>query len=75
LHPLPLRNGGRSAVKVRTAAPRHFVLDPYPFAEPSLSFLFPARHVEGKLFPTAAELQHQFNAATPQTLSVTVSAN
>jgi hypothetical protein len=75
LHPLPLRNGGHSAVKVRAAAPRHFVLDPYPFAEPSLSFLFPARHVEGKLFPSAAELQHQFNAATPQTLSVTVSRN
>ncbi len=75
LHPLPLRNGGHSPVKVRTAAPRHFVLDPYPFAEPSLSFTFPARHVEGKLFSSAAELQRQFNAATLQTLSVTVSAN
>jgi hypothetical protein len=75
LHPLPLRNGGHSPVKVRAAAPRHFVLDPYPFAESSLSFLFPARHVEGKLFPSAAELQHQFNASTPQTLSVSVSRN
>jgi hypothetical protein len=75
LHPLPLRNGGHSAVKVRTVAPRHFVLDPYPFAEPSLSFSFPARHVEGKLFSFAADLQHQFDAATPRTLSVTVSAS
>ena len=75
LHPLPLRSGGHSPVFVRTAAPRHFVLDPYPFAEPSLSFQFPARHVEGRLFSSAAELQVQFNAATPQTLSVTVSAN
>lgn len=75
LHPLPLRNGGHSPVIVRTAAPRRFVLDPYPFAEPSLSFQFPARHVEGKLFSSAAELQVQFNAATLRTLSVTVSAN
>ena len=75
LHSLPLRNGGHSPVKVRASAPRHFVLDPYPFAEPSLSFRFPARHVEGKLFPSAAELQHQFSAATPRTLSVTVSRN
>jgi hypothetical protein len=75
LHPLPLRNGGHSPVKVRAAGPRHFVLDPYPFAEPTLSFVFPARHVEGKLFSSAAELQRQFAAATPQMLSVTVSAN
>lgn len=75
LHPLPLRNGGHSSVRVRTAAPRHFVLDPYPFAEPSLTFPFPARHVEGKLFPSAEELQQHFDAAPPKTLSVTVSAN
>lgn len=75
LHPLPLRDGGHAPVKVRTAAPRHFVLDPYPFAEPSLSFQFPARHVEGKLFSYTADLQHQFDAAAPRTLSVTVSAN
>src|SRR6267154_2694640 len=30
LHPLPLRAGGYSRVEVRTAGPRHFVLDPYP---------------------------------------------
>jgi hypothetical protein len=75
LHPLPLRNGEHTFVKVRTAAPRHFVLDPYPFAEPSLSFPFPARHVKGKVFASAADLQHRFNGATPQTLTVTVSAN
>jgi hypothetical protein len=75
LHPLPLRGGGHSTIKVRTAAPRHFVLDPYPFAEPSLIFTFPARLVEGKVFSSAAELQQRFAAAKVETLSVTVSAN
>jgi Protein of unknown function (DUF3891) len=75
LHPLPARDGGHSRVQVRAVAPRHFALDPYPFAEPSLTFQFPARHVQGKLFSTAAELQKQFNDATMEIFSVTVSAN
>ena len=74
LHPLPLRDGGQSRVEVRRAGPRHFVLDPYPFAEPALSFRFPARHVEGKAFSSAADLQRQFDAAPVEMLSVTVSA-
>jgi len=72
LHPLPLRNGGHARVEVTSAGPRHFVLDPYPFAEPSLIFEFRARHVEGKNFQTVAELQQEFSAAPVQTLSVTV---
>ena len=36
------------------------MLDPYPFDEPSLTFKFPARHVKGKLFSSAAELQKGF---------------
>jgi len=75
LHPLPLREGGHARVKVRSAGSRHFVLEPYPFAAPSLSFRFPARHVTGKLFASAAELQAQFVAAPPEMLSVTVSAS
>jgi Protein of unknown function (DUF3891) len=75
LHPLPLRNGEHTPVKVRTAAPRRFVLDPYPFAEPSLNFQFPARHVEGKTFASPLDLQNRFDEATHQTLSVTVSAS
>jgi hypothetical protein len=73
LHPLPLRDGGYSGVEVRPVGRRHFVLDPYPFGEPSLSFLFPARHVDGKVFSSAAELQQQLDAAPAETLSVTVS--
>jgi hypothetical protein len=75
LHPLPLRNGGYTTVQVRAAGQRHFVLDPYPFAEPSLSFKFPARSVEGKLFTTSAELQQGFNAAPAEMLEVTISAS
>ena len=74
LHTLPLRDGGYTRVKVRSAGPRHFILDPYPFSEPSLTFQFPARHVKGKLFGSAAELREQFAAAPVETLSVTVSA-
>lgn len=75
LHPLPLRGGEHSRVEVRTLAPRHFALNPYPFARPSLTFQFPARHVKGKTFSSAAELQRQFSAAPVEVLSVTVSSN
>ena len=75
LHPLPLRNGGHLPVQVRAIAPRHFVLDPYPFAETSLTFRFPARHINGKIFSSSAELQHAFDEAAVETLWVTVSAN
>jgi hypothetical protein len=74
LHALPLRDGTRSRVEVRSAGSRHFVLNPYPFAEPSLTFQFPARQVAGKLFSSAKKLQEQFEAAPIETLSVTVSA-
>jgi hypothetical protein len=75
LHPLPLRDGGHVPVQVRTIAPRHFVLDPYPFGECSLNFHFPARHIKEKSFPSSAELQHVFNAAPVEILSVTICAS
>ena len=74
LHPLPLRDGTHTTVQVRSAGPRHFVLDPYPFGESPLTFNFPARSVEGKSFSNSAELQQKFNAARVEVLSVTVSA-
>jgi hypothetical protein len=75
LHPLPLRDGGYIPVQVRTVASRHFLLDPYPFTETSLTFRFPARHIKEKVFSSAADLQHAFDAAPVETLSVTVSAS
>ncbi len=75
LHPLPLRGGGHSRVEVKSVAPRHFVLDAYPFAETPLKFPFPARRVKGVVFKSAAELQKHYNDAPVEMLSVTVSAN
>jgi hypothetical protein len=72
LHPLPLRDGGYSRVEVRSVAPRHFVLDPYPFADPSLSICFPARQVERKVFHSAEELRRQFREAPVEMLTVTL---
>jgi hypothetical protein len=74
LHALPARDGKRISVQARAIATRHFVLEPYPFAEPSLTFQFPARHAKGKLFSEAKELQAAFASAPVEMLSVTVSA-
>jgi hypothetical protein len=73
LHALPTRDGKHVPIQARAIATRHFVLDPYPFAEASLTFQFPARQVKGKLFSSAKELQEALQAAPVETLSVTVS--
>jgi len=75
LHPLPTRDGGHQPIQVRTIAARHFILDPYPFLETSLTLHFPARHIKGKIFSSPAELQSAIAAAPKETLSVTVSAS
>ncbi len=74
LHALPARSGKRIPIQARSIGARHFVLDPYPFSEPSLTFQFPARHVKGKLFSSAKELQDVFAGAPVEMLSVAVSA-
>jgi len=74
LHALPARGGKRIPIQVRAIATRHFVLDPYPFSEPTVSFQFPARHAKGKHFSSARELQDAFVAAPVEMLSVTVTA-
>lgn len=74
LHPLPLRSGDHAEVRVYPLNSRHFRLAPYPLSEAELTFEFPARHVEGKQFSSAHELQERFQSATVQKLSVTVSA-
>jgi hypothetical protein len=75
LHALPTRGGRHTPVQVRAKGTRHFVLDPYPLDEPSISFQFPARHAKGKHFSSAKELQEAFAVAPVETLSVTVSAH
>jgi hypothetical protein len=75
LHPLPTRDGGHQPIQVHSIARRHFVLDPYPFPEPSLMFHFPARHIKGKIFSSPAELRNAIDAAPKETVSVTVTAS
>ena len=74
VHALPAREGKRMPIQVRAIGSRHFVLDPYPFAEPSLSFQFPARDIKQKVFSSEKELQDAFRVAPVQMLPVTVSA-
>jgi hypothetical protein len=74
LHPLPLCDGTTTEVKVRPLAPRHFQLDPWPFNAPELTFRFPARHVQGALFATSAELEAAFAAAVEVELDVRLTA-
>ena len=72
LHPLPLRDGGHAAIEAHSPARGTSFSIPYPFAEPSLRFQFPARHVKGKLFSSAEELGEQFAAAAVETQTVTL---
>ena len=73
LHPLPLNNGDNSEVLVSPVSPRHFRLAPWPFAEPEMTFTFPARHVEGKIFPSSQALEDAFLATPVQQLTVSIS--
>lgn len=72
LHPLPLNDGTHCTIAVESIAERTFVLDPYPFFESSLTFTFPARHVEGKVFTSSEQLRQAFAAAPVSHLQVTV---
>jgi hypothetical protein len=72
LHPLPLNDGSAAEVQVLPIAPRHFRLVPWPFGERELTFSFPARHVEGKLFGSSAELETGFTSAPERKLTVTL---
>ena len=72
LHPLPLNNCETTEVQVFPVAPRRFRLQPWPFAEPELTFHFPARRVDGKTFASSADLTAAFSAAEVETISVTL---
>lgn len=74
LHPLPLRDGSTSEIRVLRVAPRHFRLDPWPFAVPKLEFSFPARHLTGQRFASSPDFATAYAAAVPSALAVTLSA-
>ncbi len=74
LHPLPLSSGGASEVQVFPVGPRRFLLSPWPFSEPELTFCFPARRVEGRIFGSSADLTAAFSAAEAKTIAVTLTS-
>jgi len=74
LHPLPLSDGGSAEIAVLPLGPRHFRLNPWPFAAPELTFVFPARHVTGHTFSSSASLDEAFHAARVQQLRVRLTA-
>jgi hypothetical protein len=74
LHPLPLIGGSTVEVQVEPVAARHYRLSPWPFAEPEISFDFPARHVAGKRFDSSAQLEAAFASAREERLTVQLSA-
>lgn len=73
LHPLPLNDGGVAEVNVIPIEPRHFRLEPWPFAGKKLTFKIPARHVAGKTFGDARELETRFYDVVVKQLAVTLS--
>jgi hypothetical protein len=72
LHPLPLKNGSVSEVKVQPVAMRQFRLAPWPFFYPELTFQLPAHHVEGKTFESSEALTQAFSDAEVLHLPVTL---
>jgi hypothetical protein len=73
LHALPQASGLRTPIAVRSIAERHFILSPYPFNEPNLTFQFPARHVAAKFFDSHQSLQQSYASAPVEMLTVRVS--
>ena len=74
LHALPQVSGSESRVSVESLGERHFRLSPYPFAESPAVFSLPARHVSGKHFNSAAELEKAFAEAAVVSLPITLTA-
>jgi hypothetical protein len=70
LHPLPLRDDGTEEIRVEPVGVQEFRLTPWPFEESELTFRFPVRRVEGKLFSSSAELTAAFLAAPVEEVSV-----
>ena len=74
LHPLRTTDGNHTEVQVASEGNRRYKLYPYPFDTESISLTFAARHVTGKSFASAQDLQRQFAQAPVEQLSVTVHA-
>lgn len=74
LHPFVLNNGATAEIAVRRVGERSFHLEPYPFAEPQLTFRFPAKFVSKEFFSSSDALREALQHAEPQEISVSVKA-
>ena len=74
LHPLPLVDGGEVAVAVVSLGERRFQLKPWPMAPGRSTLTFPARHITGRTFASAADLQAAYHAAPIDELEVTITS-
>jgi hypothetical protein len=70
LHPLPLIDGGAMEIRVEPLGAREFGLSPWPFMERELTFKFPARQVEKKLFSSSSQLTRAFQSAPVEQVSI-----
>ena len=73
LHPLPRNDGNATEVQVMPIGVRHFRLAPWPFEEAEREFVFPVRHVVGRLFADSRGLEAAFHAAPVEQLTVRLS--
>lgn len=74
LRPLRLVDSAAEPVAVEHEGERTFRLHPYPLDVSPLTVEFPSRHVEGKVFESAAALQEEYSAAKVTMLAVTITA-
>jgi hypothetical protein len=74
LHPFMTLKGETTEIKVKRIGERSFRLSPYPFAEPDLSFTFPARHVQGEIFASSQELREKLEGAKTLEIEVSVTS-
>jgi hypothetical protein len=74
LWPQRLSSGAAIEIKVTPTGERTFRLSPYPFTEPHLTFKLRARFIPTQTFASHEDLQTHFNAATPEHLTITITA-
>ncbi len=74
LHPFVTSDGATTGIKVQRVGERVFRLTPYPFAQPQLTFTFPARFVPGETFASSEQLCELLSHAETKNITVSVTA-
>jgi hypothetical protein len=74
LHPFVTKAGEATEITVKRVGTRSFRLSPYPFAEPNLTFTFPARYVKGEKFSSSEELREKLDGAKTVEIEVAITS-